>query len=248
MGKGIMAGAGIAYPSSLDALRSDVLEGFSYIGSDKKKLEGSIPSIGATTHTPGASDIVLNSGFYLSGAQVIKGDPNLIPANIRKGVTIFGVAGSYVPTKIITLGASTINSIWADAPAGASVELSWMAGTGYPYFHNPDYDNAAFIANFTLNERINLSDYSSMIIRGNQNSGYSVFASNIGSTAIRVSDTGTGYQDISSQTGRGTASSDGHSITFNLSNVTGLKYLYISLYMSPGQTSYSWLSSVEFYQ
>lgn len=49
-----------------------------------------------TTQTiiPGTSDKTINSGIYLIGTQTIKGDGNLIQANIKAGVSIFGVMGS----------------------------------------------------------------------------------------------------------------------------------------------------------
>lgn len=34
------------------------------------------------------------NGQYLAGTQTVKGDPNLTPANIRKGVTLFEVDGA----------------------------------------------------------------------------------------------------------------------------------------------------------
>lgn len=60
------------------------------------KVTQSIPVKGAATITPGTSNQVINAGQYLSGAQTILGDADLIPANILSGKKIFGVAGSVV--------------------------------------------------------------------------------------------------------------------------------------------------------
>ena len=76
--------------SSYDALSSVTVEAISntYIGSSVTKKS-------AATDTPGTSNQSIASGQYLSGAQTIKGDSNLIASNIKKGVTIFNVTGSY---------------------------------------------------------------------------------------------------------------------------------------------------------
>ena len=58
------------------------------------KYTGSIQSKSAQTYTPTTSDQTIASGQYLSGAQTVKGDANLVSGNIRSGVSIFGVAGS----------------------------------------------------------------------------------------------------------------------------------------------------------
>lgn len=52
---------------------------------------------GAATYTPTTSDQTISSGYYLTGTQTIKGSGNLVASNIKSGVTIFGVTGTYVP-------------------------------------------------------------------------------------------------------------------------------------------------------
>lgn len=76
--------------SSYDALSSVTVEAISntYIGSSVTKKS-------AATYTPGTSDQSIASGQYLNGTQMIKGDSNLTAANIKSGVKIFNVTGSY---------------------------------------------------------------------------------------------------------------------------------------------------------
>lgn len=59
-----------------------------YVGSGVTKKS-------AATYTPGTSDQSIASGQYLNGTQTIKGDSNLTAANIKSGVNIFGVTGTY---------------------------------------------------------------------------------------------------------------------------------------------------------
>lgn len=49
----------------------------------------------AQTYTPTTTDQTIASGQYLTGVQTIKGDANLIAANIADGVSIFGVTGTH---------------------------------------------------------------------------------------------------------------------------------------------------------
>lgn len=49
----------------------------------------------AATITPGTTDQTIAAGTYLTGAQTIKGDSNLLATNIKSGASIFGVAGTY---------------------------------------------------------------------------------------------------------------------------------------------------------
>lgn len=60
-----------------------------------RKVTGAMPSKQAETYTPGTADITITSGVYLSEAQTIKGDSNLTASNIKAGVSIFGVGGTF---------------------------------------------------------------------------------------------------------------------------------------------------------
>ena len=59
------------------------------------KVTQNIPTKGAQTYTPGTANQTIAAGQYLTGAQTIKGEPNLKPENIKKGVSIMGITGSY---------------------------------------------------------------------------------------------------------------------------------------------------------
>ena len=69
-------------------------EGYVYAGtkSSNKQLETQI----SATITPGtARKTAVPIGRYTTGTVYVAGDPNLVPENIKAGVTIFGVTGTY---------------------------------------------------------------------------------------------------------------------------------------------------------
>lgn len=63
-------------------------------------LTASVTTKGAATYTPSTSDQTIAASTYLTGAQTISGDANLVAANIKSGVSIFGVAGSLTSATI----------------------------------------------------------------------------------------------------------------------------------------------------
>ncbi len=64
-------------------------------GNSSVSLTASVTTKAAATFTPTTSNQSIAAGTYLTGAQTIKGDSNLVASNIKSGVTIFGVSGSY---------------------------------------------------------------------------------------------------------------------------------------------------------
>jgi hypothetical protein len=59
-----------------------------------EKITGTIESLAEQEYIPTIEDIPIPLGRYLSGNQILKGSPNLLSENIKKGVEIFGVTGT----------------------------------------------------------------------------------------------------------------------------------------------------------
>lgn len=92
-----------------------------YVGSGVTKKS-------AATYTPGTSDQSIASGQYLSGAQTIKGDANLVAGNIKSGVNIFGVTGTYAGGG--SSGGSSNNNIEAYAITNTNPSVSFKRTDG----------------------------------------------------------------------------------------------------------------------
>lgn len=77
-------------------------------GNASVSLTANITTKAAATITPTTSNQTIASGTYLTGTQTIAGDADLVAANIKAGVNIFNVAGTY--TSDATATASDIIS------------------------------------------------------------------------------------------------------------------------------------------
>lgn len=64
-------------------------------GHSSVSLTASVTTKAAATITPGTYNRTIASGTYLTGTQTISGDADLTAANIKKGVQIFNVTGTY---------------------------------------------------------------------------------------------------------------------------------------------------------
>lgn len=76
------------------AQNNDVRDGKIFYARGQR-LVGNMPTISSATYIPSLIDQEVAGNGYLNGNITIKGDGNLIPANIKNGVTIFGVTGTH---------------------------------------------------------------------------------------------------------------------------------------------------------
>ena len=82
------------------ATATDVRKGKVIVDKNGDPLTGTMTEKAAATYTPGTANQTIAANQYLTGVQTIKGDSKLLAANIKKGVSIFGVTGTwegYVP-------------------------------------------------------------------------------------------------------------------------------------------------------
>ena len=80
-------------------------------GNSSVSLTASVTTKSAATITPGTSDQTIAAGTYLTGAQTIAGDADLVASNIKSGVTIFGVAGGLTAATVSQDASTKVLSI-----------------------------------------------------------------------------------------------------------------------------------------
>lgn len=102
-----------------------------------EKITGTIESLAEQEYIPTIEDISIPLGKYLSGNQILKGSPNLLPGNIKKGVEIFGVTGTFegsggsvkkgtiLDTTTSTSQQDTLNN-WGNKCYIKDGDLDWM--------------------------------------------------------------------------------------------------------------------------
>lgn len=92
-----------------------------YVGSGVTKKS-------AATYTPSTSNQTIAASQYLSGAQTIKGDANLVAGNIKSGVSIFGVTGTYAGGG--SSGGSGNNNVEAYAITDTNPSVNFKTASG----------------------------------------------------------------------------------------------------------------------
>ena len=80
--------------SDATATTSDILVSkTAYVNGEK--ITGIIPELNTQSYTPSTATQLISKEQYIKGDQIILGDTNLIPGNIKAGISIFGVDGTY---------------------------------------------------------------------------------------------------------------------------------------------------------
>lgn len=122
--------------SDATAAAAQILAPYTAYGADGK-ITGTIPTQQGKTITPGTSQqTAISAGNYAAGNVVVQGDANLIPGNIRSGVSIFGVLGNLEPGTLKYLTMRNSNGIRFTVPVNLTGKAFWLV---------PDYPQASAI-------------------------------------------------------------------------------------------------------
>lgn len=125
----------------VNAIASKMLENTVACGPDGK-VTGTIKRLTAQTITPGTEDQNIDAGVYLFGKQTIKGDANLLAENIKEGVELFGITGTYT-------GGDTVNPYKGKTIVGFGDSVfagwGWKEGTGIIQPLKEKYPDATWI-------------------------------------------------------------------------------------------------------
>ena len=95
----------------------------SYVGSSIARKQ-------AAAYTLGTADQIIGANQYLAGPQTIKGDPDLKAENIKSGVNIFGVDGSYEGSGSGGLDTSDATAAATDIANGKTAYVNGAKVTG----------------------------------------------------------------------------------------------------------------------
>lgn len=110
--------------SDATATTSDIRKGkTAYVNGSK--ITGNMTERAEQDITPSTTDQYIAGSQYLTGTQTIKGDANLVAGNIKSGISIFGVMGTYTGSS--SGGSTTGSGLPSTITAGDTpVASSWV--------------------------------------------------------------------------------------------------------------------------
>ena len=126
--------------STGNATPEHVLAGKTFSNDAGTELTGTMPNNGAKIITPSTVNKAIPAGYH-NGQGYVKGDANLVESNIRNGVTIFGIVGTYDPYNIAQSGGTSIYSnTWYSASEDyrLGVELEMLLPGTLSFYYSAD--------------------------------------------------------------------------------------------------------------
>ena len=176
------------------------------------KVTQSVATQGGSTITPGtAQKTAVSANRYVTGNIIVKGDANLVAANIKQGVNIFGVVGTCKELTLYNRGRNPAGFEWTgyDSPEDTALEPDGikLKGTPSTYESTTSYNLSGY-------SKLNIEVYTTttysipyvdFILRNKQPISGSSSSRILGYTNMRYSEgTHTMSIDISDETYSGT--------------------------------------------
>lgn len=194
------------------------------------KVTQNVPTKGAQTYTPGTANQTIAAGQYLTGAQTIKGEPNLKPENIKKGVSIMGITGTYngpVPEiyyiwtgSVWGLQNPSMTLTWADTSGGKiPYSASSVLGPCIDRYYNYRGNNYTAGGCAKINTAIDLTPYKYLKFERAESGTFSI------PVFVGVSQNGNLQGNTYAAQFTGKVSSGVHSI--DISKLSGSYYIYL---------------------
>lgn len=163
-GQGKVTANSLASQTDANAAAGDILTGKTAWVKGSKVTGSMATQAGGTYKSTTANQTISCSGKKMTGNVVIQGDANLVAANIKKGVTILGVTGTWegyvaAPTDLYYNGAN---------PAGFANNGTLVSG-GVCRFDNTyitidSGTTSANAVNIKANKSYNFAGYSNLVI------------------------------------------------------------------------------------
>ncbi|MCP4700635.1 MAG: DUF1566 domain-containing protein, partial [Gammaproteobacteria bacterium] len=116
-----LAESGRIFPDSASSIRATL----AFSNTGEAGISGTMADNGAVTLTPNTADQAIVAGYHNGSGKVV-GDAGLTAANIKSGVTIFGVMGSFSGSSTATVHKTGLTTCY-DPATNAVVSC---AGTG----------------------------------------------------------------------------------------------------------------------
>lgn len=109
------------------AVAEDVVEGKTFTNLDGELVTGTMKVYNEMNIDVSGGNQVIPTGYYTNGVNIL-GDSNLIPSNIRSGVSIFGVTGTANFASIVTTSTNIIYKYynnWLMVYEGSKTLYTW---------------------------------------------------------------------------------------------------------------------------
>ena len=165
-----------------------MLSGYKATAKDGVEVIGTISSQAAQTIVPGVSDKTIASGKYLSGTQTIKGDADLVAANIKKDVVLFdGQTGA-------------ITGTFTTTPTGKTAMTAASLRSGYAGFINGSQVNGSMADTSVTEGTTTVSGTTATRGTWSQTAGYTAARTVAAATFANEGTSGSSYVDISGTT------------------------------------------------
>lgn len=139
-----------------------------YVVGDIKSATKQLTTKSAQTYTPTTTNQTIASGRYLTGTQTIKGDANLVAENIKSGITIFNILGTFE-------GANDPNITYRVVPLGNATYGFELNDDGYYESQNKGKTNSYAICRIHLNIKQSCDVIFDVINYGEAGYDYGIF-------------------------------------------------------------------------